>query len=102
MKKQLNRLLIPINALIMAIMVSPVYCDRIEDASKQAAEGVQSSAQGAAKWLLVIVLVVGGLIFIAGSSRQRETAKERAPGILLGLAMIVCAVPLAGIIFGWF
>lgn len=102
MKKLSNKLLIAVNALIMSIMVSPVYCDKIADASKQAAEGLQVSVEGAVKWLLAIVLIVGGLIFIIGSSRQRESAKERVPGILLGVGMIVCAVPFAAIIFGWF
>lgn len=101
-KKYIETLMLLIAAGIMTFFVSPVYCDKLEDASKQAAEGIQVSVQGAVKWLLVIVMVVGGLIFIIGTSRQRETAKERAPGILLGVGMIVCAVPLAAIIFGWF
>lgn len=101
-KENIGKLLTAITVAAMVFMVSPAYCDKISDASKQAAEGIQSSAQGSAKWLLTIALVVGGIIFIIGSSRQREGAKEKAPMIVLGIAMIVCAVPLATLIFGWF
>ncbi len=101
-KKHLDKITVLLSVFAMTCMVTPAYCDKLADASKKAAEGIQSSAQGAAKWLLTIVIVIGGLTFIIGTSRQKEGAKEKAPLILLGLGMIVCAVPLSNLIFGWF
>lgn len=101
-KNHLGKIAALLSIAVMTSMVSPAYCDKLADASKSAAEGIQGSAQGAAKWLLTIAIVVGGLTFIIGTSRQKEGAKEKAPYILLGVGMIVCAIPISTLIFSWF
>ncbi len=101
-KNHLGKIAALLSIAVMTAMVTPAYCDKLADASKSAAEGIQSTAQGAAKWLLAIVIVVGGVIFIIGTSRQKEGVKEKAPLILLGLGMIVSAIPLSTLIFSWF
>lgn len=96
---------LPMAFFIAAVMTGSlqcVYADKFGDAAKGAATGFQASAAGAAKWLLVIGMVVAGLIFLIGTQRQKENAKEGVPEKLIGLALIVCAVPIAGIVFGWF
>ena len=101
-KNHLDRITTLLFVAVMTVLVSPAYCDKLADASQSAAEGIQSTAQGAAKWLLAIVIVIGGITFIIGTGRQKEGVKEKAPLILLGLGMIVCAIPLSALIFGWF
>lgn len=78
------------------------YADKFSEAAKGAATGFQVSAAGAAKWLLVIGMIVMGLVFLIGTQRQKENTKEGIPDKIIGVALIVCAVPIAGIVFGWF
>ena len=83
-------------------MGSPIYCDKISEATQQAAEGLQETVVGALKWLIMIALVVGGLILAFGSDRKSEEVKERAPRMGIGIIMIVGASAIAATIFGWF
>lgn len=89
-------------ALLVMLISSPVYCDKLSQASRKAAEGIQSSASGMVKWIVMIVLVVVGFILIAGSQRRKEEVKERVPWIVAGVGLIVCAAGVAKLIFGWF
>lgn len=83
-------------------LTATVSADKIADAAEGAAQGLQASAIGALKPLIVIVLVIVGLVFLIGSQRAKENQKETAWEKILGIALIICAVPIAGIIFGWF
>ena len=85
------------------LFATSVFADgKIGQAGKQAAEGIQSAGQSIVKWLVMIVLVVAGVVLIIGSQRQKESLKEKAPLVLLGVALIVGAAAFAKIIFGWF
>lgn len=85
-----------------AFLPQCVYADAFSDAAEQAASGIQASAAGAAKWLLMIALVIAGLMLIIGTQRQKDGIKEQAPLVLLGIALIVCAGAISTLIFGWF
>ncbi|MDD7511973.1 MAG: TrbC/VirB2 family protein [Peptostreptococcaceae bacterium] len=79
-----------------------IYADSFEDAAKGASEGISLSAKGMLKYLIVIALVIGGLFIAFGTQRQVESVKERAPQLVIGVAMVLGAIPLAALIFGWF
>lgn len=78
------------------------YADQFSNAAKQAAEGIQTSAQGAVKWIVAGILVVLGLIFLVGTQHQKENAKGEIFMKLIGVAIIIGAIPIATLIFGWF
>ncbi|MCU7378902.1 hypothetical protein OBO34_11100 [Clostridiales Family XIII bacterium ASD5510] len=79
-----------------------VYADKFEAAAKSASEGIQASASGATRWIIAGIMVVTGLIFLVGTQQQKEHTKGEIFMKLVGVAVIVCAIPLSGIIFGWF
>ena len=78
------------------------YADQFSSAAKQAAEGMQTSAQGAVKWIVAGILVVLGLIFLVGTQHQKENAKGEIFMKLIGVALIIGAIPIATLVFGWF
>ena len=78
------------------------YADQFSSAAKQAAEGMQTSAQGAVKWIVAGILVVLGLIFLVGTQHQKEIAKGEIFMKLIGVALIIGAIPIATLVFGWF
>lgn len=103
MKKLKNIL----SSLILSISLIPyfttqVFADKLSDASNQAATGIQASAQGAAKYLLIIVIVIFGIALAFGSARHKEAVKDKAPWVIVGLALIVGAVAISQLIFSWF
>lgn len=81
---------------------SPAYADKIADATSGAANGFWESAKGAVKYLLIIVCIVIGIVFIVGTSRQKENQKEGIWEKLIGVGIVVCAPAIAAIVFGWF
>lgn len=78
------------------------YADQFADAAKGAAEGIQASASGATRWIIAGVMVIIGLIFLVGTQQQKEATKGGIFIKLIGVACILCAIPVAGIVFGWF
>ena len=102
--KKLRNGFIYVYSSIMAltIMTTTAYADQFADAAEQGANGIHTSAVGILKSLLVIAFVICGLGFAFGSARQKDTVKEKLPEIIIGVATVVGAVPLAGIVFGWF
>lgn len=85
-----------------ALLPAGVYADAFSNAAEGAALGIQASAAGAAKWLIMIVLVIAGLLLIIGTQRQKDNMKEQAPLVILGVALILGAASIANLIFGWF
>ena len=78
--KKLKSKALVISTTISALMLSgaSVYADdQFQNASEQAA-------------------------IAFGTAKQKESAKERVPAILIGVAIILGATSYAGIIFGWF
>lgn len=108
MKKIYNKVKGTVTTLAFAIATLVSFTqltyagDKFSEASKSAATGIQTSAQGAAKWLLMIVLVVCGLALAFGSARHKEAVKDKAPWVLIGIALIIGASAIAAIIFAWF
>lgn len=103
--KKLKSKALIISTTISALMLSgaSVYADdQFQNASEQAANGIQTSAVGVIKPLLVIAGVIIGLAIAFGTAKQKESAKERVPAILIGVAIVIGATSYAGIIFGWF
>jgi len=89
-------------ASLPALLPQGVYADAFSKAAEGAAMGIQASAAGAAKWLIMIVLVIAGLLLIIGTQRQKDNLKEQAPLVILGIAFILGASGIANLIFGWF
>lgn len=102
--KKLKSKALVISTTISALMLSgaSVYADQFSDAADQAAEGIHTSATGVVKPLLVIAGVIVGLAIAFGTAKQKESAKERVPAIVIGVAIIIGATSYAGIVFGWF
>ncbi|NLD50691.1 MAG: hypothetical protein GX660_26415 [Clostridiaceae bacterium] len=86
------------------IMTSPIYAyaDKLEEAAHDAATGIESSGKGMAKWLVMGVLVVGGIILIIGGEKGKESVKSKAPWVIGGIALIMLAAGLATLFTGWF
>lgn len=92
-----------LTSIFVYFMTSPSFAaNGFTKAASDASKGVQDTGKDMVKPLIIIVGVVIGIIFIIGSQRQKDEAKERIPMILIGVAMILGAVFLADTIFGWF
>ena len=84
-------------------MARPVFADQLSAAAESAATGIQGSAVGIVKWLLVLVIVVGGFVLIGvGGHRAKENFKDSVWEKILGVAMIILAIPLAVFVFDLF
>ena len=84
------------------LMPQFAYADAFSNAAEGAATGIQASAAGAAKYLVMIALVIAGILLIIGTQRQKDGLKEQAPLVILGVAFILGAGGIANLIFGWF
>lgn len=81
----------------------PVFADQLSAAAESAATGIQVSAESIVKWIVVIVFVIGGFVFIGiGGHRAKENFKDSIWEKLVGVAMIILAVPLAVLVFDLF
>lgn len=86
----------------VALASSDVTGGALTDAAKQGAEGLTSEFKNLLPWLIAIVVSVGGLVLIATGRRGKEGVKELAPQIVIGIAMIIFAIPIALWLFGIF
>lgn len=87
----------------LATGISPVFADKIGDAANSAATGIQQSAVGLVKPLIIIVVVVLGLALLGvGGKRAKEEQKDAIWEKLLGVGIIIAAVPISALVFGWF
>lgn len=105
MTKIKEKVMVSVIALYAVFLVSPAaaYADALSNAAEGAATGIQASAKGIVKWVLVGVIVVAGFAFLGlGGQRAKEHQKETAWEKIVGVALIVLAIPLAGLVFGWF
>lgn len=90
-------------SLGLATGISPVFADKIGDAANSAATGIQQSAVGLVKPLIIIVVVVLGLALLGvGGKRAKEEQKDAIWEKLLGVGIIIAAVPISALVFGWF
>lgn len=76
--------------------------DKLAQAAKGAAEGMQASAAGMTRWIIAGVMIVIGMVFLVGTQQQKETTKAGIFIKLVGVACVICAIPVSGIIFAWF
>ena len=94
----------------LAIGITPAFADKIGDAANGAANGIQQTAVGLVKPLIIIVVVVLGFAFLGvGGRRAKEEQKVFLQFLAavsvkkeLGVGLIVAAVPLSALVFGWF
>lgn len=87
----------------LAIGITPAFADKIGDAANSAATGIQQSAVGLVKPLIIIVVVVLGLALLGvGGKRAKEEQKDAIWEKLLGVGIIIAAVPISALVFGWF
>lgn len=87
------------------LMCSPIYAygaDKLEQAAKSAGTGIEASGKGMLRWLVVGVLVIGGIILIVGGERGKETVKGKALPVIGGIALVLMASGLAVTFLRWF
>lgn len=101
-KEKRTALVMSIVPLITAFSTSSVFANGFTKAAESASDGVQSTGISIVKPLIIIAGVIIGIIFIVGTQRQKDEAKERIPWILLGVAIIIGASVLASTVYGWF
>lgn len=109
-KKKVNKIRIKERLQMVALLccaslasISPVFADKIGDAANSAATGIQQSAVGLVKPLIIIVVVVLGLALLGvGGKRAKEEQKDAIWEKLLGVGIIIAAVPISALVFGWF
>lgn len=110
-KKKVNKIRIKERLRMVALLccaslatgISPVFADKIGDAANSAATGIQQSAVGLVKPLIIIVVVVLGLALLGvGGKRAKEEQKDAIWEKLLGVGIIIAAVPISALVFGWF
>ena len=84
-KKKVNKIRIKERLQMVALLccaslatsISPVFADKIGDAANSAATGIQQSAVGLVKPLIIIVVVVLGLALLGvGGKRAKEERKD--------------------------
>lgn len=87
----------------LATGITPVFADKIGDAASGAANGFWQSALGLVKPLLIVIVVGLGFVFLGvGGRRAKEEAKDAIWEKIVGVGLIVLAVPLSALVFGWF
>lgn len=91
-----------LTSLFVGTSTLPVFANGFTKAADDASKGVQATGISMVKPLIIIAAVIIGIIFIVGSQRQKDEAKERIPMILIGVAIILGASFLATTVFGWF
>lgn len=74
----------------------------LTEAAKQGAEGLSKEAVSALPYLLLIVLLVAGISLIVLGRRGKESVKELAPQVIIGIALVVFASPIALWMIGLF
>ena len=93
--EQIKMKMIAVSAMLtVTLMSSPIYCDKIGDASEKVAKGFNTSAQGVGKWLVLIALSGLGITLIIGSQRMKEQGKEKVPDIMLGAGILIFGVDI--------
>lgn len=87
------------------VTASPVcaYADgAIANAGKQARDGIVEEAQAFLPYLISIVFVIVGIMLIALGQRGKESAKQQAPQVIIGIACVMFAVSIGSLLVGWF
>lgn len=79
------------------------YADgAIANAGKQARDGIIEEAQAFLPYLISIVFVIVGIMLIALGQRGKESAKQQAPQVIIGIACVMFAVSIGSLLVGWF
>lgn len=74
----------------------------LTEAAKQGADGISDEAKSMLPYLLVIVFVIAGLALILTGRRGKESVKELAPQVIVGVCFIVFGASIAAWVFGLF
>lgn len=74
----------------------------LTEAAKQGAEGISNEVKNMLPWLLLIVIVLGGLSLVLLGRRGKESVKELAPQIIIGVCLIIFGSAIAAWLFGLF
>ncbi len=86
----------------MTAAASPAYADALSNAARDAAKGIQASAEGIIKWVLVVALIIMGFAFMGvGGQRAKENQKDTAWEKIVGAILVASAIPIATLIFKW-
>ena len=109
-KKKVNKIRVKERLQMVALLccaslatgIRPVFADKIGDAANSAATGIQQSAMGLVKPLIIIVVVLGLALLGVGGKRAKEEQKDAIWEKLLGVGIIIAAVPISALVFGWF
>lgn len=74
----------------------------ISSSATGAATDAVTFMQGLGKPALMVVIGACGLIFLVGTQRQKDNWKDGLLLKVVGLGVLILAVPLANTIYGWF
>jgi type IV secretory pathway VirB2 component (pilin) len=78
-----------------------VFADGITDAAKKADAGIWGTAKGVVPSILGIVIVIGGMLLIAGGEKGKEGVKSKVAVVLIGVGLVVFAPSIVTVINGW-
>ena len=109
-KKKVNKIRVKERLQMVALLccaslatgIRPVFADKIGDAANSAATGIQQSAMGLVKPIIIVVVVLGLALLGVGGKRAKEEQKDAIWEKLLGVGIIIAAVPISALVFGWF
>ncbi len=74
----------------------------LTEAAKKGAEGISKETVSVLPYLLLIVLLVAGVALILLGRRGKESVKELAPQVVIGIALVLFAAPIAAWMIGLF
>lgn len=74
----------------------------LTEAAKQGSEGIKNEVISVLPYLLLVVLLVAGVSLIVLGRRGKESVKELAPQVIIGIALILFASPIALWMIGLF
>lgn len=74
----------------------------LTNAAKKGAEGISNETVNMLPYLILIVLLVAGVSLILLGRRGKESVKELAPQVVIGIALIIFATPIAAWMIGLF
>lgn len=95
MKKPICRMSAVMGAVFASSSMAFATGGALSSAANNAAQGIQAEAKSAVVPIVTIVLIIIGIMLIAGGQRGREMAKSQAFSTIIGIALIAGAGAIA-------
>lgn len=105
--KSINGMVIGLMSAAMCTSTALASSDSVSggaltEAAKQGAEGISNEVKNMLPWLLLIVIIIGGLVLVLLGRRGKESVKELTPQIIIGVGMIIFGSAISAWLFGLF